>query len=157
VAGAHHERLDGSGYHRGSGGAALDQAARVIATADCYAAMREARPHRQALDAPVAEAALLQEAKEGRLDPDAVDAVLTAAGHLVAKRPLELPAGLTPRELEVLLALVRGQSNQAIGEGLGITAKTVGHHVQHVYDKAGVRSRAAATLWAFEQDLVQTA
>ncbi len=157
VAGAHHERLDGSGYHRGSGGAALDQAARVIATADCYAAMREARPHREALDAPAAEAALLQEAKEGRLDPDAVDAVLTAAGHLVAKRPLELPAGLTPRELEVLLALVRGQSNQAIGEGLGITAKTVGHHVQHVYDKAGVRSRAAATLWAFEQDLVQTA
>jgi DNA-binding NarL/FixJ family response regulator len=54
----------------------------------------------------------------------------------------------------VLLALVRGESNQAIGDGLGISAKTVGHHVQHIYEKAAVRSRAAATLWAFENDLV---
>jgi HD-GYP domain-containing protein (c-di-GMP phosphodiesterase class II) len=157
LAGAHHERLDGSGYHRGSGGSGLDQAARILATADCYGAMREARPHRPALDAPEAEAALLQEAKEGRLCPEAVDAVLGAAGHRVEKRPLELPAGITPRELEVLLALVRGQSNQAIGDGLGISVKTVGHHVQHVYEKANVRSRAAATLWAFEHDLVQSA
>jgi DNA-binding NarL/FixJ family response regulator len=66
-----------------------------------------------------------------------------------------LPGGLTPRELQVLLALVHGESNQAIGDGLGISAKTAGHHIQHVYEKAGVRSRAAATLWAFENDLVR--
>jgi DNA-binding NarL/FixJ family response regulator len=83
--------------------------------------------------------------------------VLASAGHRVAKRPRKLPAGLTPRELEVLLALVRGQSNQTIADGLGISAKTVGHHVQHVYEKAGVRSRAAATVWAFEHDLVHSA
>ena len=65
-------------------------------------------------------------------------------------------AGLTERELEVLLALVRGGSNRQIAEQLGISAKTVGHHVEHVYKKAGVRSRAAATVWAFEQDLVRT-
>jgi DNA-binding NarL/FixJ family response regulator len=64
------------------------------------------------------------------------------------------PAGLTERELQVLLALVRGGSNRQIAEGLGISAKTVGHHVQHVYEKAGVRSRAAATLWAVQHDLV---
>ena len=133
----------------------LDQAARILAAADCYGAMREARPYRPALDAPAAEAELLREASEGRLDPDAVDAVLDAAGHRVRQRPRELPAGLTERELEVLLVLVRGESNQAIAEDLGISAKTVGHHVQHVYEKAGVRSRAAATLWAFEQDLVR--
>jgi DNA-binding NarL/FixJ family response regulator len=52
--------------------------------------------------------------------------------------------------------LVRGESNQQIAGDLGISAKTVGHHVQHVYQKAGVRSRAAATLWAFEHDLVHT-
>ena len=57
----------------------------------------------------------------------------------------------------MLLALVRGESNQAIGDGLGITVKTVGHHVQHIYEKAGVRSRAAATVWAFEHDLVHSA
>jgi HD-GYP domain-containing protein (c-di-GMP phosphodiesterase class II) len=157
LAGSHHERLDGSGYHRGSRGPALDQPARILAAADCYSAMREARAHRPALDAAEAEAELLREAEEGRLDPEAVDAVLAAAGHLVAKRPRELPAGLTPRELEVLLALVRGQSNQTIADGLGISAKTVGHHVQHVYEKASVRSRAAATVWAFEHDLVHSA
>jgi len=154
LAGSHHERLDGSGYHRGTRGPALDQAARILAAADCYGAMREARPYRAALDAPAAEAELLREAEEGRLDPEAVDAVLNAAGHRVRERPRELPAGLTDRELEVLLVLVRGESNQDIAQDLGISAKTVGHHVQHVYQKAGVRSRAAATLWAFEHDLV---
>jgi DNA-binding NarL/FixJ family response regulator len=80
--------------------------------------------------------------------------VLAAAGHRVPKQLRELPGGLTRRELEVLLALVVGQSNQAIADELGISAKTVGHHVEHVYRKAGVRSRAAATVWAFERDLV---
>ncbi len=155
VAGAHHERLDGSGYHRGSLGQALDDPSRILAAADCYAAMLEARPYRPALDADAAEAELLAEAKRGRLDPDAVDAVLSAAGHRVPERPRELPAGLTQRELEVLLVLVRGDSNQQIADELGISAKTVGHHVQHVYQKAGVRSRAAATVWAFENALVQ--
>jgi HD-GYP domain-containing protein (c-di-GMP phosphodiesterase class II) len=154
VAGAHHERLDGSGYHRGVRAPEIDQPARILAAADCYVAMREARPHRPALDAAATEAELVRDASEGRLDPDAVAAVLVAAGHQVSKRARELPAGLTPRELEVLLALVRGDSNQAIGDALGISVKTAGHHVQHIYEKAGVRSRAAATLWAFEQELV---
>ena len=118
--------------------------------------MRESRPYRPALDAPAAVAELMREAQEGRLDPEAIDAVLAAAGHRVQQRPRELPAGLTKRELEVLLALALGQSNQTIAEGLGISAKTAGHHVQHVYQKAGVRSRAAATLWAFEHGLVHT-
>lgn len=154
LAGSHHERLDGSGYHRGTRGPALDETARILAAADCYGAMREARPHRPALDAPAAEAELLRDAEQGRLDRAAVDAVLGAAGHRVRRRPRELPAALTERELEVLLVLVRGGSNKAIAEDLGISVKTVGHHVQHVYEKAGVRSRAAATLWAFEHDLV---
>ena len=116
--------------------------------------MREARPYRPGSMPAAAEVALRREAEDGRLDADAVDAVLAAAGHRVPKRPRELPAGLTRRELEVLLALVLGNSNQAIADDLGISAKTVGHHVQHVYQKAGVRSRAAATVWAFEHDLV---
>ena len=73
------------------------------------------------------------------------------------QQPRELPAALTERELEVLLVLVRGGSNQAIAEDLGISAKTVGHHIQHVYQKVGVRTRAAATVWADEHDLVHTA
>lgn len=154
VGGAHHERLDGSGYHRGSRKPALDQAACLVAAADCYVAMREDRPYRAALDAETAESEMVGDVAAGRLDPAAVDAVLAAAGHRVRRRPSEVPAGLTSRELEVLLVLVSGRSNQQIAEQLGISAKTVGHHIQHVYQKAGVRSRAAATLWAFEHALV---
>jgi DNA-binding CsgD family transcriptional regulator len=157
LAGSHHERLDGSGYHRGTRGQELDQAARILAAADCYGAMREDRPYRPALSAEASEAELQRESDAGRLDREAVDAVLAAAGHHVRQRPRELPAQLTERELEVLLVLVRGRSNQEIADDLGISAKTVGHHVQHVYQKAGVRSRAAATLWAFEHDLVRSA
>jgi HD-GYP domain-containing protein (c-di-GMP phosphodiesterase class II) len=155
LAGAHHERLDGSGYHRGLRGSSLDQTCCILAAADCYAAMRAPRPHRPALEPSAAEAELRRDVAEGRLDLEAVEAVLAAAGHHVAKRPRELPAGLTGRELEVLLALVLGHSNQAIADDLGISAKTVGHHVEHVYRKVGVRSRAAATVWAFEHDLVR--
>jgi HD-GYP domain-containing protein (c-di-GMP phosphodiesterase class II) len=154
LAGSHHERLDGSGYHRGLRGSALDKPARILAAADSYAAMRAARPHREALEPAAAEEELRREVEAGRLDVEAVDAVLAAAGHRVPKRPSELPAGLTRRELEVLLALVLGHSNQTIADELGISAKTVGHHVERVYRKAGVRSRAAATVWAFEHDLV---
>jgi HD-GYP domain-containing protein (c-di-GMP phosphodiesterase class II) len=156
LAGAHHERLDGSGYHRGLRGSALDTTTRILAAADCYAAMRAARPYRPALEPEAAETELRREVEEGRLDAESVDAVLAAAGHRVSKRPRELPAGLTGRELEVLLALVLGHSNQAIAADLGISAKTVGHHVQHLYRKAGVSSRAAATVWAFEHDLVHS-
>jgi HD-GYP domain-containing protein (c-di-GMP phosphodiesterase class II) len=156
LAGSHHERLDGSGYQRGTKGRALDREARILAAADCYIAMREARPYRTALDRRSAEAELVRDARAGRLDAEAVDAVLAAAGHGASRQPRELPAGLTGRELEVLLVLVRGRSNQEIADDLGISVKTVGHHVQRVYRKAGVRSRAAATLWAFEHELVHT-
>jgi len=153
LAGSHHERLDGSGYHRGTG-QALGQTARILTVADAYTAMREPRPHRPALDEDAAQAQLLCDAREGRLDAEAVDLVLGAAGQPSKQVARELPAGLTQRELEVLRVLVRGQSNQAIADDLGISARTVGHHIQHVYQKAGVRSRAAATVWAFEHDLI---
>jgi HD-GYP domain-containing protein (c-di-GMP phosphodiesterase class II) len=119
LADAHHERLDGAGYHRKAPAPALGRAARILAAADSYQAMRERRPHRPALDADGAETELLRDAREGRLCPEAVDAVLAAAGHRVAKRPRELPAGLTDRELEVLLALAAGKTNKEIAETLG--------------------------------------
>src|ERR671935_2516290 len=120
VAGSHHERLDGSGYHRGLRGSTLDRTKRILAAADCYTAMRAARPYRPALEPTAAETELRREVEEGRLDAEAVDAVLPRAGHHVPKRPRELPAGLTRRELEGLLAPGLGHSNQAIADHLGI-------------------------------------
>ena len=93
VATSHHERLDGSGYHRRAAAAALTPPARLLAAADAYHAMTEPRPHREALSPERAAATLSQEANAGRLDAEAVAAVLEAAGHPVPR--IDRPAGLT--------------------------------------------------------------
>src|SRR5262249_8001185 len=85
VAVALRERLDGSGYPRRLSGASISMSARVLGAADAYQAMREPRPHRQALTADQAAAELRGEVKAGRMDGDAVEAVLGAAGHRVAR------------------------------------------------------------------------
>ena len=94
-------------------------------------------------------------AEAERLDPDAAACGVATTGPRVRQRPRLLPGGLTYRELEVLLVLARGSSNREIAEALGISVKTVGHHVQHVYEKVGARSRVEATVWAFERGLVR--
>ncbi|HYY79987.1 MAG TPA: HD domain-containing phosphohydrolase [Actinomycetes bacterium] len=153
LAAGHHERLDGSGYHRGVPAAQLGMPARVLAAADVRQALSEARPHRPALPPAAAAEALAAEARAGRLDAEAVDAVLGATGRRGGRRPW--PAGLSEREVQVLRLLARGLSNKAIAARLGVAAKTVGHHVQHLYAKAGVSTRAGATLFAVEHDLLR--
>lgn len=153
IAARHHERLDGSGYPRGVTAASLTPADRILAAADVYHAMTEPRPHRPPRTAGDAAAQLRSEVRAGRLDGDAVDAVLQASGHRAAARH-EGPAGLTARELEVLGLLARGHANKQIARRLGVTPKTVSNHVEHVYTKLGVGSRAAATLFATQHGLV---
>jgi response regulator RpfG family c-di-GMP phosphodiesterase len=153
-AGMHHERLDGSGYHRRSHGAEISRDARILAAADAYQAMTQPRPFRQALSATRAAEELQAEARAGRLDADAVHSVLTAAGHQL-HRTAAWPAGLSEREVEVLRLLCRGGTNKEVALLLKISPKTVGHHVSHIYDKIGVSTRAGATLFAVERDLLQ--
>ncbi len=153
-AGMHHERLDGSGYHRRSHGAEISRDARLLAAADAYQAMTEPRAFRLALSADHAAEVLETEARAGRLDAAAVHSVLTAAGHR-PHRPTVWPAGLSDREVEVLRLLCRGGTNKEVALLLEISPKTVGHHVSHIYDKIGVSTRAGATLFAVEQDLLQ--
>jgi DNA-binding NarL/FixJ family response regulator len=66
------------------------------------------------------------------------------------------PAGLTDREVEVLGAIARDRRSKQIAAELGISLRTVNHHVDHIYEKAGVRSRAQATAFAIEHGLVGT-
>jgi HD-GYP domain-containing protein (c-di-GMP phosphodiesterase class II) len=153
VAARHHERLDGSGYPRGLSAPSLTPSDRILAAADVYHAMTEPRPHRPARDADGASKAILQEVRAGRLDGDAVHAVLRAAGHRAPSRR-EGPAGLTVREVEVLALVARGLANKEIARRLGVTPKTVSNHVEHIYTKLGVGSRAAATLFATQHGLV---
>ncbi len=153
IAVQHRERLDGSGYPRALSGAAISQPARILGAADAYQAMREPRPHRAPRSAEEAAAELRAEVKAGRLDGDAAEAVLGAAGHRVSRRR-EGPAGLTQREVEVLRLLARGLSNKEIAQRLVISPKTVGNHVEHIYAKIGASTRAAAGLFAMRHGLL---
>lgn len=153
LAGQYRERLDGSGYPRGLAGNAISRSARLLAVADAYQAMREPRPYREARSAADAAEALRVEVKRGRFDAVSVDAVLRAAGHRVSRRR-EGPDGLTPREVEVLRLLAVGMSNKAVATRLGVTPKTVGNHVEHIYTKIGVSSRAAAGLYAMQRGIL---
>jgi DNA-binding NarL/FixJ family response regulator len=115
--------------------------------------MREPRPHRPARSPEEAAAELRGEVKAGRLDPEAVEAVLGAAGHRVARRRGG-PAGLTAREVDVLRLLARGMSNKEIAAVLVITPKTVGNHVEHIYSKIDASTRASAGLFAMRHGLL---
>ncbi len=152
VAARHHERLDGSGYPAGQTAASLTPLDRLLAAADCYHAMTEPRPHRPGLAPQDATAELRREVRRGRLDGDAVNAVLIAAGQRASARAW--PGGLTAREVEVLGLLARGHTNGQIAHRLSMSPKTASNHVEHIYAKVGVSSRAAATLFATEQGLV---
>lgn len=153
LAGSHHERPDGSGYHRGVDGEALSAQMRVLASADAYVAMTSDRPHRAALHPDEAAGQLRAEARDGRLCADAVEAVLGAAGHERAPRAAT-PGGLTEREVEVLCLLARGLTNKQIAAELVVSPRTVGHHIVHVYDKIDRRTRAGAALFAAEHGIV---
>jgi DNA-binding CsgD family transcriptional regulator len=151
VAGAHHERLDGSGYHRGSSAAELGLPARLLAAADAFHARCQPRPHRAPVAPSRAADDLGSEASAGRLDPDAVTAVVEAAGEHAPR--LERPAGLTEREAEVLAMVARGLQTKQVARALGISVKTADSHIQHAYRKVGVSTRAAAALFAMEHGL----
>jgi HD-GYP domain-containing protein (c-di-GMP phosphodiesterase class II) len=155
LAACHHERLDGSGYHRAMPGSALPPAARILAAADVYHALTEARPHREALPAARAAATLREEVRAGRIDGDAAEDVLAAAGHAPASaRDRARPGGLTARELEVLVLVARGASSRDVAAQLVIADKTARNHVERIYSKLGVSTRAEASLYAMRHGLV---
>lgn len=151
IAGAHHERLDGSGYHRGTAASGLSMPARVLAAADAYRTMVEPRPHRPARPPEEASRALAEGAELGRLDRDAAAAVIGAAGQTVPA--MSRPVGLTEREAQVIAMVARGLQTKQVGHRLGISPKTADHHLQNAYAKMGVSTRAAATLFAMQHGL----
>ncbi|HET9725564.1 MAG TPA: helix-turn-helix transcriptional regulator, partial [Gemmatimonadales bacterium] len=72
-------------------------------------------------------------------------------------RPAEAPAGrgsLTAREIEVLRLIATGRTNRAIAQRLGISEKTVARHISNMFTKLGLATRAAATAYAFQHDLL---
>ena len=150
IAAAHHERPDGSGYHRGLHAAALPRAAQLLIGCDVFQAMTADRPHRPAHDEAVAADAV----RGLGLDAAAVTAVLDAQG-MASPHRTEYPAGLSEREVDVLGLLARGLTKEEAGRALHIAASTVHTHTIHIYDKIGGRTRAALALFAMEHGLLR--
>ena len=145
----HHERQDGSGYHRGLPGTMLPLTARLLAAADAYQAMTQPRPHRPARYAAEAVSALRA---DGRLDANAVEAVLAGAGLRTRRHK---PTELTEREIEVLRLISRGQTSKQVALVLGVSKRTIDHHIAHIYEKTGVATRAAAVVWALDRGIAE--
>ena len=153
IASMTHERCDGSGYHRGAAGTAIPMTARLLAAACAYRAMTEPRSYRDAFSPKGAADELRSEVRAGRLDQSAVDAVLAAAGHRAGKRRSG-PAGLTPREMEVLALIARGASTRQVAQRLLVTPKTAETHIERIYAKTGASTRSTATLFAMQHGLL---
>jgi HD-GYP domain-containing protein (c-di-GMP phosphodiesterase class II) len=152
LGGAHHERLDGSGYHRGSRQQGTPE--RLLAAADAVAAMSEPRPYRAALGTAQIADAVAAEVRDGRLAPWAADAVLAAAGAPHTSVHAPWPAGLSEREVQVLRLIARGRTNRQVAEALYLSVKTVGRHVENLYAKLGVHTRAGAAVFAMQHRLL---
>ena len=153
LAASAHERLDGSGYHRGLPDTALTAQMRTLAAANAYRALTAERAYRPARTRDDAAAQLRAEAAAGRLCRDAVEAVLEAAGHPPAPPPPR-PADLTKREVEVLVLLARGLTNKQIASGWWSRRGRSSTMSAHVYSKIDRRTRAGAAMFAMEHRLV---
>jgi DNA-binding CsgD family transcriptional regulator len=161
VACAHHEKCDGSGYHKRAAADADDLAACVLAATEVYVGMTAERADRQPCSRDDAAAELLRLESRGVLEPRAVRAVLVAAGHgeprrQSGKRQVN-PGGLTRREVDVLRLAAKGHTTREIADRLSISPKTADHHIQHIYGKIDVSTRAAAALWAMQHTVVAVA
>jgi HD-GYP domain-containing protein (c-di-GMP phosphodiesterase class II) len=154
VAVLHHERLDGSGYHRQIPAPFLPLPARILAVAEAYRGMLEERPHRVAMAPDQAASDLRSQASRGLVDPDVVTALLAVVGHTGPAPKRRRPAGLTDRELEVLILVARGMTNKQIARSLIVSPATVDHHVRHIYTKIDCSTRLAATMFALEHRLL---
>jgi DNA-binding CsgD family transcriptional regulator len=158
LASAHHERCDGSGYHKRVRSDAGDVGACVLAATEIYVGLTSDRANRPALPADDAAAELRRLESDAVLEPRACRAVLVAAGHGEPDAPrlkrAQHPGGLSGREVDVLRLAARGLTTKQIGDQLNISTKTADHHIQHIYNKIGVSTRAAAALWAMQHAVV---
>lgn len=153
IASAHHERLDGLGYHRGSSARDLPRSSRILAVADIFSALTSPRPYRLAHPPAEARRILADLASRGEIDADCTNAVLSAAGQPPTQAPT-LVLDLTPREIEVLRELALGHTNKEIAASLGISPRTVQNHTLHIYEKLHVSTRAGAALLATRAGLL---
>jgi HD-GYP domain-containing protein (c-di-GMP phosphodiesterase class II)/DNA-binding CsgD family transcriptional regulator len=158
VASTHHEKCDGSGYHKRTqaDGDALE--ACLLAATEVYVGMTAERADRPPFSPEDAATEVRRLQSDGALEPRTSRAVLVVSGHGEPKGPVgkrqENAGGLTRREVEVLRLAAKGLTTGEIADRLYIAPKTADHHIQHIYGKLGVSTRAAAALWAMQHGVV---
>jgi HD-GYP domain-containing protein (c-di-GMP phosphodiesterase class II) len=154
VAAMHHERVDGQGYPHRLPGSQIPVAARIVAVADAYQELTEDRPGNTAL-ASSAAVKVLQSEVGTRFDGDCVDALAQGTGTpRTAAAQRAWPSGLTEREVQVLRLVAKGMTVKEIAKQLVVSDSTARHHLEHIYDKASVSSRAGAVMFAVENGLL---
>ena len=152
-ASAHHEWVDGQGYHRQLSGEQIPLGGRVLAVADTYATLSKRRGD------PADPEDVLQEMRPlvgTRLDPMSFEAFSASLSGAPLPRPSsrQRPGNLTEREVELLGELAKGLSNKQIGRSLFISDKTVEHHLENIYNKLGISTRTSAVVFAVQNGLV---
>ena len=150
LAGAHHERCDGSGYHRGS---RAQPVLSCLLAADAYVRCGTPGPGGPALDPGQTGAemralgvrASWNRQRSTRCSPRRATPGRGCGEHV---------AGLTDREVDVLRRIAAGDSIQQAAAALFVAPKTVDFHLQNIYAKAAVTTRAGAALFAVQNDLL---
>jgi len=158
AASAHHEKCDGTGYHRRVRSDTNERGTCLLAATEIYVGLTTERADRPRFSDDDAAVELRRLESAGVLEASATRAVLVAAGHgepdnRTRKRP-QNRGGLSRREVDVLKLAARGLTTRQISDKLVISPKTADHHIQHIYTKIGVSTRAAAALWAMQNDYV---
>ncbi|MCC5815221.1 MAG: HD domain-containing protein [Leptospira sp.] len=154
IAGTHHERLDGSGYHRSLKDSGISKSSRVLAVADQIVAMRSNRSYRKAFSETELKKEIYKDVKDGKLCKNTVDAGLESLGYYIKKSKPKNSFGLTEREIEVLQKISQGLTNPEIAKEFKLSPRTIQHHSIHIYNKMGVSSRAGATLLAIQNGII---
>lgn len=151
-AGAHHEHVDGSGYHRQLDRDRIPLGGRILAVADKFAILSRGQHGSD----PTRALETMFPLVGSQLDGDCYDALVASQGGSAPVRPLraKTASGLTDREVEVLRLLCGGISNREIAKTLVVSGKTVEHHLEHIYSKLDVTSRTAASVFAVQNGLV---
>ena len=155
---AHHEEMDGRGYYRGLQGSQIPLGARIIAVADRFDELTHDAPDSPGRELDQAVDVMRQEVGT-RLSPDVFQALTddlsgVDRSHRQRTRQQEWPARLTDREVEVLRLIAKGLNRRQVAGALFIAEGTVRSHLEHIYSKIDVSSRAAAALFAVENDLL---
>ncbi|MGK8522208.1 HD domain-containing phosphohydrolase [Nocardia asteroides] len=148
LAAGHHERLDGSGYPRGT--RETSPSSRLLAAADVFAACTEARPYRPAARPHEAAARLGAEVAAGRLDGDACAAVIEAAREHLGHDT----HGLSATEIGILRLSARGRCGREIAADLLLPERTVTHHLTELRARTGCHTRAGAAVFAMSHHLL---